>query len=448
MSNSNNGNTIQIVCEDTLPKPYTSYQDSGIEWIGNLPTHWESLRIKCNVILRTEKLDERLNDQIFLGMENVESGTGRILSDIGNDVIDGSVSRFHIGDVLFGKLRPYLAKVVRVSCEGTCSTEFLVLRPAPEIEQNYLFYSLISNGFINWINANTYGTKMPRIGPHQFLAERIPVPPSDEQKDISNFLDRETSRIDDLITKKKRLIQLLQEKRTSLITQTVTKGLDLNVPMQDSGVEWLGEIPAHWTIAPLFSRYNVSLGKMLDEKRITGRYSKPYIRNVDVQWDSINVDNLPVMDFFPHETFRYILKQDDLLVCEGGEVGRTAMWRDELSECYYQKAVHRLRPISDDEISRFFYWVMYVNCKSGRFIAGGNPNTINHLTAVQLRHYRFVFPPKEEQQEIASWLDNKTGKIDEALDQTEMSIQYLYEYRSALITAAVTGKIDVREEAA
>ena len=102
---------------------------------------------------------------------------------------------------------------------------------------------------------------------------------------------------------------------------------------KDSGVEWLGKIPVHWEIAPLYARYEVTLGKMLDSKRVTGEFSGPYLRNVDVQWDEVNTEDLPEMDFAPWERERYRLRPGDVLVCEGGEVGRTATWRGEIEEC-------------------------------------------------------------------------------------------------------------------
>ena len=113
---------------------------------------------------------------------------------------------------------------------------------------------------------------------------------------------------------------------------------------KDSGVEWLGEVPEHWTVCALNYRYEVALGKMLDEKRITGNHLAPYLRNVDVQWGKINTTDLPQMDFSGADLERYSLRSGDLVVCEGGEVGRAAVWNAELKECFYQKAIHRLRP--------------------------------------------------------------------------------------------------------
>ena len=274
------------------------------------------------------------------------------------------------------------------------------------------------------------------------------VPPTAEQLQILDFLDRETAKIDALVATKERLIELLQEKRTALITRAVTRGLDPNVPMKDSGVEWLGEIPAHWNTAPVYARYEVALGKMLDAKRVTGESSGRYLRNVDVQWDAINVEDLPEMDFLPSERNRYLLRPTDLLVCEGGEVGRTAIWGGELDECYYQKAIHRVRPWSDSEIPRFFYFLMYALAKGGVFTAGGNPNTIDHLTAVQLRHYRMPFATTREQRAIAAFLNRETAEIGALIAKIREAIGLLKEFRITFISAAVTGKIDVRTAAA
>ena len=211
---------------------------------------------------------------------------------------------------------------------------------------------------------------------------------------------------------------------------------------KDSGVEWLGEIPAHWTLAPVYARYEVALGKMLDAKRVTGESSGTYLRNVDVQWDTINVENLPEMDFAPSERNRYLLRPRDLLVCEGGEVGRSAIWDGELDECFYQKAIHRVRPWTDSGNPRFFYFLMHALAERGVFTAGGNPNTINHLTAVQLRHYRMPFPASSEQRTIAAFLDRETAKIDALVARKERLIELLQEKRTALITRAVTRGLD------
>jgi type I restriction enzyme S subunit len=211
---------------------------------------------------------------------------------------------------------------------------------------------------------------------------------------------------------------------------------------KDSGAEWIGEIPGHWEVAPVYARYEVALGKMLDAKRVTGQFSGRYLRNVDVQWDRVNTDDLPEMDFAPSERERYGLRPGDLLVCEGGEVGRTAIWSRADGDYFYQKAIHRVRPRSAHEVPRFLYYLMRMLSERGVFAAGANANTIDHLTAVQLRHYRIPFASPLEQRAIAAFLDSETARIDALVAKKERLIELLQEKRTALITRAVTRGLD------
>lgn len=324
------------------------------------------------------------------------------------------------------------------------------LRFNDSVDPRFVTYWLVSAPGRHQIEVDARGSSqsMVKVSQSHIRAWRVPVPGVVLQRQIADFLDRETAKIDRLTEEKQRLIELLEEKRAALITQAVTKGLDPAVEMKDSGVKWLGEIPAHWDAAPLFARYEVELGKMLDSKTITGAHLVRYVRNVDVQWHSVNTADLPSMDFSPSDRIRYRLKPGDLLVCEGGEVGRTAIWKGELGECYYQKAIHRLRPHSSRDVPKFFLFVMEAAARLGVFTAGSNPNTIDHLTAVQLKHHRFPFPPKQEQVAIARFLSENVEELNNVQGAITEAVSLLREYRTALISAAVTGKIDVREEAA
>jgi type I restriction enzyme, S subunit len=205
-----------------------------------------------------------------------------------------------------------------------------------------------------------------------------------------------------------------------------------------SGVEWLGDVPKHWDIPPLYTRFRIELGKMLDESRITGKHLVPYLRNVDVQWDSIDFDDLPEMDIYAHEYERYTLKQGDLLVCEGGEVGRSAIFKSNGTVIGFQKALHRLRPANGSESSRFMFYTLNWASMLGVFLAEGNPNTIPHLTGEKLRRYRFPSPPVDEQRAIAAFLDRETAKLDTLAEKKRALIGKLKEKRAALISRTVT----------
>ena len=212
--------------------------------------------------------------------------------------------------------------------------------------------------------------------------------------------------------------------------------------LRESRVQWLGSVPAHWTVSQLGFRYRVDLGKMLDSNRITGDHLAPYLRNTDVQWDRINTVDLPEMDFEPGTRDRFQLRRGDLLVCEGGEVGRAAIWTGALAECFYQKALHRLRPLSEADVPRFMYYALYAVAHRGVFAAESNPNTIDHLTAEKLRKHRFAFPPPEEQRAIVELLDGQTARIDTLAAKKERLIALLEEKRAALINRAVTKGLD------
>ena len=208
---------------------------------------------------------------------------------------------------------------------------------------------------------------------------------------------------------------------------------------KESGIAWLGNVPAHWSIPAVGYRYEVLLGKMLDERRITGEHLAPYLRNVDVQWDRINTENLPEMDFSGNDLVRYALMPGDLLVCEGGEVGRAAIWRGDLAECYYQKALHRLRCWNrSEDVPRFMLYLLRAASSLNVFTASEGKSTIAHLTAETLRGYRFAFPPFREQVQIVDFLDRETRKIDALIAEQEKLLILLAEKRQATISHAVT----------
>ncbi|HET8631918.1 MAG TPA: restriction endonuclease subunit S [Thermomicrobiales bacterium] len=275
----------------------------------------------------------------------------------------------------------------------------------------------------------------------------LAIPPSSEQEAIVRFLDHADRQIGRYIRAKQRLIALLNEQKQVIIHRAVTRGLGPNVRLKPSGIEWLGDVPEHWEVVALRHRYSQCLGKMLDTKRITGSYSLPYLRNTDVQWDRINVEDLPTMDISPAEYARYTVQPGDLLVCEGGEVGRCAIWLGELDVCGFQKALHRLRPLNaSQDVPRFMYYALRAAAKSNAF-NDGHLSTIAHLTGEKLRAHRFPFPPMVEQESLVRLLDSELDKVDRAVDSALRETGLLREYRTRLIADVVTGKLDVRDAA-
>ena len=164
---------------------YPEYKDSGIEWLGEIPAHWSAKRLKFVVPARISKLDTKPDNVAYVGLEHIESWTGRLLLETQPESVDSVVSSFVRGDVLFGKLRPYLAKAARPDFDGVCTSEILSLRPTHGCFQSYVMYCLLNAPYIHWLDSMTYGTKMPRVSPDQVGSSRIPLPPEFEQRTIA-----------------------------------------------------------------------------------------------------------------------------------------------------------------------------------------------------------------------------------------------------------------------
>jgi len=361
---------------------------------------------------------------------------------------------FRDGDVAFAKITPCFENGKGALFSGLLSgigfgtTELIVARPRKDyIDGHFLDWLVRSRDFRKAGESAMYGAGGQKRVPETFVRDFwIALPLLSEQRFIAAFLDRECGKIDALIAEQERLIALLEEKRQAVISHAVTKGLDPNAPMKDSGIPWIGMVPEGWEVVPASYRYEVQLGRMLNEARSSGEHMRPYLRVFDVQWGVINTSSLPMMDFPLETQERYRLRPGDLMVNEGGSyVGRSAIWRGELDECYYQKALHRLRPLNcDRDTAEFFFFVMEIATRRSVFVAGANQTTIDHLTAEQLRARRFAFPPMEEQRKISEYLQTQLPRIDELVSSSDSAISILSERRAALISAAVTGKIDVR----
>jgi type I restriction enzyme, S subunit len=318
---------------------YEKYKDSGVEWLGEIPEHWEVKRTKFLVDKIGSGKTPKGGSEVYLDSgvmlirsQNVHD-SGLRLDDVVyiDDEIDNlqANSRVFPNDILLNITGASIGRVSLVPhdfLESNVNQHVCIFRPnLKEISPQYLHSLFCSQQGKEQVLSCENGVSREGLNFQQAGNLTFAIPPLEEQESIAHFLDRKTSQIDTLIAKKETLLEKLDEKRTALISHAVTKGLDRNVPMKDSGVEWLGDIPEHWDCLSLRLRYSIELGKMLDQRKISGDYLVKYLRNVDVQWDYINQDDLPEMDINPSEYERYLVKEGDLLVCEGGESGRSAI---------------------------------------------------------------------------------------------------------------------------
>ena len=432
-------------------KPYPAYKDSGVEWLGEIPARWEVKRLKYAAPLRVSKLGVKPEDATYIGLENIESWTGRLLIQDQPESVESAVGRFEAGDVLFGKLRPYLAKAARPEFSGVSTSEILALRPV-EYSQSYLLYSLLNKSYIHWVDMLTYGTKMPRVSPDQVGNSFTPLPPLSEQRAIAAFLDRETARIDALVAKKERLIELLQEKRTSLISHAVTKGLDPDVPLKASGVEWLGEIPVHWEIMRLKQASRIQGGFAFSTDSF-GNEGIPVVRMNNIRRGVLDLDN--VVRIPEHKCKdAFALNEGDIIYGLSGSIGDTgslgnyAVVRKGDTPAQLNQRVARFRPMIDRITEKFLIGSLQTSVFYEQVLSYTTGTAQFNVSTNDIGNVVLALPPIKEHRAIAAFLDRETAPIDSLVAKVRKAIDRLKELRTVLISAAVTGKIDVRQAAA
>ena len=433
-------------------KPYPAMKNSGVPWLGEVPERWEVKRgknlFRCIDVRSATGNEELLTVSSARGVVPRRSATVTMFkaeSYLGYKLC-------WPGDLVINSLWAWARGLGVSRYHGIVSTAYGVYRLRRDSDCDARFINeLVRSTPFHWelqVRSKGVWTSRLQLTDDSFLGAPFPKPPVSEQGAIVRFLKHADRRIKRYIRTKQKLIKLLEEQKQAIIHRAVTLGLDSNVRLKPSGVEWLGDVPEHWDVAALRHRYSQVLGKMLDAKRITGSHSLPYLRNTDVQWDRINVDDLPSMDILATEYDRYTVQKGDLLVCEGGEVGRCAIWLGKLGVCGFQKALQRLRPVNAArDVPRFMYYVLRAAAKGNAF-DDGHVSTIAHLTGDKLRAHGFPFPPVTEQKSIVRFLDSVLTQVDQATAVALREISLLLEYRTRLIADVVTGKLDVRAAAA
>ncbi|KFL89615.1 Type I restriction-modification system, specificity subunit S [Acetobacter malorum] len=419
----------------SFPK-YPAYKDSGVEWIGEIPEGWEVTPIKRQAHLHTEKTTKSV---FTVALENIESGTGKFI--ITENQFQGDGIGFQVDDILFGKLRPYLAKVWLANCYGEAIGDFHVIR-SDKCNAHFLQWLLLSIEIISQIDGSTFGAKMPRAS-WEFIGQlNIPIPSLPEQKAIAIFLDRECKKIDALIEEQERLIALLQEKRQAVITHAVTKGLEPNVSMQDSGIKWIGEVPQTYRIIRLSLLFNIiSSGTTptTDNESFydgniawvtTGELKEKGISETTKNITELAFSHFPALRLYPPNTL--------LIAMYGATIGRLG-WLEVAAAT--NQACCALADSHQVEMKFIFYTLLAAKQSLVLLSSGGGQPNINQD---KIRSFKVPVPSLAEQKQIILHLDKSTSEIDDLINHANQNASLLKERRSALISAAVTGKIDVR----
>ncbi|NOS72198.1 MAG: restriction endonuclease subunit S [Verrucomicrobia bacterium] len=413
--------------------------------VGSVPSGWEARRLKFAVSLRNEKIEAEDSHLDYMGLEHIESWTGKRVEDESASS-EGIATRFVEDDVLFGKLRPYLAKAYLADQEGMATTEALVLVSEPALLPSFLKHLLLSDKFINAVSGSTYGAKMPRANWEFIGGLPILLPPLAEQQQIAAFLDWKTGQIDALIARKQELLEKLKEKRITVITQAVTQGLNPAVPMRDSGIPWLGHVPQHWDVKRI--KFIGRVGNGSTPSRENPLYwdggDYPWLNSSVVNQEAVTTADQFVTTEALAECHLPIVQPPAVLIGITGEGKTRGMATTLLFEATINQHLAYLKPDPSEAVVGFVRRVFDMAYQYLRSESDGGGSTKGAITCEQIAEMSIPVPSIAEQETIAVYLATATQRVDRMQEKVESAITRLTEYRTALITAATTGKIDVR----
>lgn len=432
-------------------RAYPAYKDSGIEWIGQVPEHWEVKPI-CRVtsvnddVLPDSTTDDtpiRYVDISSVGyMEGIKQASDMCFADAPSRARRKASS----GDVIISTVRTYLKAVAAVTDEyADCvfSTGFAVLR-ARHLDSSFLKWMVLNELLIQAIEAHSEGLSYPAINASALVKLKSVIPPPEEQASIAATLDRETARIDALIEKKTRFIELMKEKRQALITHAVTKGLDRNAKMKDSGIEWIGQVPEEWLNRKVFHAFQAIGSGTTPPSKEHEWYQGgtiPWITTSELRENTVvKTKKCVTSDAMQKFSALKIFPAGSLAIAMyGATIGRLGFLGIPATT---NQACCVLSGERDLNIQFLYYWLMAFRANIVAFFSegGGQPN-INQEVIASLR---VPSPAPDEQATIVATLDRETARIDALISKAEQSITLLKERRAAFITAAVTGQIDLR----
>ena len=425
---------------------YPHYKNGGESWLGKVPAHWSLERLGLHFRERRTKVSDKDYTPLSVTKNGIvpqletaaktDDGDNRKLVHHGDFVINGRSDR---------KGSSGLSKLT-----GSVSLINIVLQPQASVEPEFIHYLLRSTAFQeefyrmgNGLVADlwtTHYSDMKNI--------RLALPPIEEQRDIAAFLGRETIRIDTLIEKNNQFIELLKEKRRALIKFTTCRGLDISAPKKDSGVKWLGQVPEHWIITRL-GRYTRLVGGFAFSSEDFLDAGIPVVRMNNLNRGLLNLDNATYVSE-SNIVQMAELKEGDLVwgmsgsLGETGSLGNFARVRDTDIPCQLNQRVGKFINNESYLSTDYLTWIIQSASFYHQIEILSTGTAQFNVSSSQVERCIYCFPPLEEQQEISDFLDATTTQIDLLLEKTKRSVELLNEHRSALITAAVTGKIDVR----
>jgi possible type I restriction-modification system, S subunit len=430
-------------------KRYETYKDSGLHWVGKIPSHWDEEKLKYISTCNDEVLPEDTPESElihYVEISDVDSVSGiRNHTDYTFGDAPSRARRItRKNDVIISTVRPCLKAIASVKENGLIvSTGFAVIRPT-KVCQKFLAYSLLNDNFLGEVISKSVGVGYPAINSKDLIGIKLPMPPKEEQQAIASYLDYKVGQIDTTIAEKEQMLEDLKSYRSIIISESVTKGLDKTVEMKDSGIEWLGKIPKKWDCSSLKYYLSEPLQYGANESAESNNANWPRcIRITDID-EYGNLKDETFKSLSPEKAKDYILEKGDVLFARSGAtVGKTYIFKESYKACfagYLVKAKCGMR-LLPEFLYLYTNTIQYENWKNSVFIQA----TIQNIGAHKYSLLSIIIPPIKEQQGIIEYVNTKVSIIEEALKELQAQMEDLKSYRSSLITDAVTGKIDLRE---
>lgn len=407
-------------------KRHESYKPSGISWIGEIPSHWEVKRL--GAFLARFNSDSG-DTNIKIGLENITSWTGKFIKT--DTIYEGKGSYFEKGDILYGKLRPYLAKTWVAEFNGQAVGDFYVLKCKNSSYNHFVKLLLLNKQLVFLLDSFTYGAKMPRVSWNDMSRVYIPYPPLEEQKKIVEFLSTKTSLIDAQKSAREREIQLLEELKQAEIANVVTRGLNPDVPMKDSGIPWIGQIPAHWEVRKIRSLYALRTEKVSDKDFEPLSVSK---QGVTPQLeDAVKTDN--------GDNRKLVRKGDFVVNSRSDRKGSCGVSDLDGSVSLINIVIYPITKLNP----QYYHLLFRSNNYIEEFYRLGRGIVADLWTTKfdDMRNIFVPYPPFEEQRAIVEYIEKKNKAIDDMIANLRAEIDFLTEYKQRLIADAVTGQIQI-----
>ncbi|MBI2839690.1 MAG: nucleotidyl transferase AbiEii/AbiGii toxin family protein [Acidobacteria bacterium] len=427
-------------------KPYPSYKHSDVPWMGEIPNHWGVKRVRHLVsCLDGKRVPLNSQERSMMQGDYPYWGAGGVVDHIDRWIFDEEL-------VLLGEdgapfLEPHKTVAYCVTGKIWVNNHIHVLRPRQGIFGEFLASALNCVEYGVFIDGST----RDKLTQSDMADVSLPLPSYEQQQAIATFLTRQTTKIDALIAKKERLIELLQQKRTTLITDAVTKGLDPNVPMKDSGVEWLGRIPAHWDVLRIKNVASFITSGSRGWAEFYADQGSVFLQIGNLRSGSIDLDLSDIQRVVPPdgaEGQRTRVVAGDVLISITALIGAVGVVPQEMAIAYVNQHLALVRPRADLTHSRWLAYCLLSSVGQSQFATALYGGTKQGLGLDDIRNLRVLIMPLPEQQAMVNKIDCEVSKFDALISKVHEAIDRLKVYRTALISAGVTGKIDVREEVA